>query len=77
MADYCEIVIRGYIDGRRATWFEDMTVTNRDTGEAVLSGRVSGDEEWSALLARVADMGMPLVSIKRRCAHEPSEPARR
>lgn len=66
MADYCEIVIRGYIDSRRATWFEDMVVTNQPTGEAVFSGRIGGDEEWSALLARVAALGFPLLSVKRR-----------
>jgi hypothetical protein len=71
MADYCEIVIRGYLDGRRATWFEDMTVTNQPTGEAVLSGRVGGEEDWSDLLARVVDLGFPLVSVKRRTCGEP------
>ncbi len=66
MADYCEIAVQGYIDSRRATWFEDMAVTNGANGEAVLSGRITDDEEWSALLERVVELGMPLVSIKRR-----------
>ncbi len=68
MADYYEIVVRGYVDTLRASWFEDLTVDNLPTGEAALRGRICDDEDWAALLGRVCEMGMPLLSVKRRAA---------
>ncbi len=68
MADHYEIVVRGYVDGLRASWFPDLAVDNLPTGEAVLHGTICDDEDWAALLWRVSEMGMPLLSVKRRAA---------
>ena len=35
-----EIRIKGHLDNRRAAWFEGLTLTRKDTGDTLLTGRV-------------------------------------
>ncbi len=70
MADYYEIVVRGYVDSLRASWFQDLSVDNLPSGEAVLRGTICDEEDWAALLWRVSEMGMPLLSVKRRTGRD-------
>jgi hypothetical protein len=61
--DY-EIRLRGLIDGRWSSWFDDMSVST-DDGETVLRGRVVDQAALHGVLARLRDLGLPLVSVLR------------
>jgi hypothetical protein len=57
-----EIRIQGYLDDRRAAWFEGLTVTLEENGCTLLTGRVD-QAALHGLLRKVRDLGMPLVSV--------------
>ena len=60
-----EIRIKGQIDKRWAAWFDGLTVTNTEDGETVLVGPVIDQTALHGLLAKVRDLNLPLVSVRR------------
>lgn len=65
-----EIRLKGRLDPRWATWFEDMTVTQADDGATVIRGQVIDQPALHGLLHKVRDLGLPLVSVVRLAADE-------
>ena len=74
-----EIRLKGHLQARWATWFDDMTVTNHDDGTTVIGGTVVDQAALHGLLHKVRDIGLPLVSVVRVPADEsptsPDDPA--
>jgi RimJ/RimL family protein N-acetyltransferase len=62
-ADRYEIRVRGRLDGRWAAWFDDMTLDTSEPEVTVLRGRVADQAALHGLLARLRDLGLPLVSV--------------
>lgn len=60
-----EIRIKGRIDKRWAAWFDGLTVTNTEDGETVLVGPVIDQTALHGLLAKVRDLNLPLLSVRR------------
>jgi hypothetical protein len=60
-----EIRLKGYLDGRWASWFEGMTITLDDNGETLLTGLVVDQAALHGVLRKVRDLGMPLISVMR------------
>jgi len=63
-----EIRLQGRLDRRWSTWFDGMTVTTRsDPAGAltILRGHVVDQAALHGLLARLRDIGLPLISIIR------------
>jgi len=61
-----EIRLTGHLDAHWANWFDGSTVSHESNGVTVISGYVPDQAALHGLLQRVRDLGMPLVSIKRR-----------
>ncbi len=60
-----EIRIKGHLDDRWADWFEGLTITLEDNGETLLTGLVVDQAALHGWLAKVRDLGMPLLSVSR------------
>ena len=60
-----EIRVKGVLDGRWSEWFDGMTVS-ASNDETTLSGPVADQAALHGLLARVRDLGVPLLSVRRR-----------
>ncbi|OGO18939.1 MAG: hypothetical protein A2144_13820 [Chloroflexi bacterium RBG_16_50_9] len=58
-----EIRIKGQIDRNWADWFGGLTITHTENGETVLTGPVRDQAALHGLLSRLADLGLPLVSV--------------
>lgn len=58
-----ELRVRGHLDAHWSAWFEGLAVIHQDDGTTVLRGQVSDQSELHGLLAKVRDLGVPLVSI--------------
>ena len=72
-----EIRLRGVLDERWSELFEGMTVSGDDaSGETTLSGPVADQAALHGLLARVRDLGLPLLSVRQRetdrAVHKPA-----
>ena len=55
--------MRGQIDAHWSEWFEDLTITHTDEGETILSGAIADQAALYGLLAKLRDLGLPLISV--------------
>jgi hypothetical protein len=60
-----EIRVKGVLDSRWSEWFDGMTVS-ASNDETMLSGPVADQAALHGLLARVRDLGVPLLSVRQR-----------
>ena len=61
-----EIRVKGLLEQRRTHWFEGMTIiANPDRQESIISGEVIDQAALHGLLARIRDLGLPLVALYR------------
>ena len=59
-----EISIRGRLDEHWSTWFEGITLNVSRPGLTVIWGQVADQAALHGLLARLRDLGTPLVSVR-------------
>lgn len=73
MADGCEfdkqrlyqIRVKGNLDKKWSDWFDGFTITPRASDETLLTGLVTDQCALHGLLAKILDLGLPLLSVKR------------
>ena len=63
MADYYNIRVRGHLDQSWSDWFEGLVISNESNGDAVLAGSIVDQAALHGLLARVRDLGLPLLAV--------------
>ena len=61
--EWYEIRLQGHLDERWSPWFDGMSVETEAGGVTVLRGRVADQAALHGLLARLRDLGVPLVSV--------------
>jgi hypothetical protein len=59
------IRVRGTLDSKWSDWFGGLTILPQPGGETLLTGQVADQAALHGLLARIRDMGLPLLSVKR------------
>jgi len=57
------IKIKGHLDVTLASWFEDLTVSNLEEGDALLSGPLPDQAALQGILKRISDLGLTLISV--------------
>lgn len=60
-----EIRVRGHIDARRARQLGGLTLTMLPEGETLLTGPIVDQAALHGILARIRDMGLPLLEVKQ------------
>jgi hypothetical protein len=60
-----EIRVEGILDGRWSAWFDGLRVTGDASGQTTIAGPVADQAALHGLLARVRDLGLPLLSVRR------------
>lgn len=63
MDSWYEIHLQGRLDPRWTAWFDGMTMTAGSDGSTVLRGPVTDQAALHGLLARLRDLGLPLLSV--------------
>ena len=58
-----EIRVKGQIDQHWSDWFDDLTVTHTEQNETVLTGPIVDQAALHGLLAKLRDLGLPIVSV--------------
>jgi hypothetical protein len=59
-----ELRVRGVLDSRWSGWFEGLEVTSDDR-ETIIAGPVADQAALHGLLAKVRDLGLELLSVRR------------
>lgn len=62
MAIYA-IRVKGHLAHHWSSWFADMAIANETNGEAVLTGSLADQSALHGILAKVRDLGLPLLSV--------------
>ena len=73
-----EIRFQGHLEHRWASFFDGLSLEPRPDGSTVLRGRVTDQAALHGVLARLRDLGLPLLSVTREPAdggpkHRPSD----
>lgn len=75
-SDY-EIRLKGHLDERWRESFSGLTFTHRvgadGTPQTILRGPVLDEAELHGLLARIRDIGVPLLEVRRSPATEATD----
>ena len=60
-----QIRIKGHLGPGWTDWFGGLAITLEDNGDTLLTGPVEDQAALHALLRKVRDLGMPLISVLR------------
>ena len=60
-----EIRIEDGLDEGWTAWFDGMQITNEPDGVTVITGTVTDQCALHGVLAKVRDLGLPLLSVQR------------
>ena len=61
-----EIRIDGHLDEHWSAWFGGLALSREADGTTTLHGPVTDQAELHGLLARIRDLGAPLLSVNTR-----------
>ena len=60
-----ELRVEGVLDQRWSGWFDGLEVSSQPGGVTVLAGPVADQAALHGLLAKVRDLNLPLLSVRR------------
>jgi len=63
---FYEIRVQGVVDPGWSQWLEALDIRSLDNGETVLSGPIRDQSALHGLLAKIRDLGLPLLGVERR-----------
>jgi hypothetical protein len=66
-----ELRLQGHLDSRWSSWLDGMDLTRHSDGTTVVRGPVVDQAALHGLLARIRDIGVPLLSVTRVEADQP------
>ena len=69
-----QIRISGQLGEQWNTWFEQMTLTQIDDGDSLITGPVIDQAALHGLLRKIRDLGLPLISVNRLQPGQLDEP---
>ncbi len=61
--DYA-ITVQGHLEAHWSAWFDDLTITNQPTGEAVLAGPLRDQAALHGVLVKLRDLGLALIAVQ-------------
>jgi len=68
-----QIRLKGHLSSQWATCFDGFTLTNCENGEAVLTGVITDQAALHGVLAKIRDLGLPLLSVNRLASREAND----
>jgi hypothetical protein len=60
-----EIRVEGILDARWSAWFDGLRISSDARGETTIAGPVRDQAALHGLLAKVRDLGLPLIAVRR------------
>jgi hypothetical protein len=58
-----EIRVQGVLDAGWSAWFDGLRISNEPSGMTVMAGPVTDQAALHGLLAKIRDLGLPLISL--------------
>jgi len=60
-----QIRVKGHLGQQWQGWFDGLTITNVEQGEAILSGPLPDQAALHGVLTKIRDLGLPLLEVHR------------
>jgi hypothetical protein len=60
-----QIRVKGNLDTKWSDWFDGLAVQPQANSETLLTGPVADQAALHGLLAKIRDLGLPLLCVKR------------
>ena len=60
-----EITVEGILEARWSAWFDGMQLASDAVGRTTITGPVADQAALHGLLAKVRDLGLPLLAVRR------------
>jgi hypothetical protein len=60
-----QIRVKGELDSKWADWFDGLAIAPQANNETLLTGLVADQCALHGLLAKIRDLGLPLLSVER------------
>ena len=60
-----QIRVKGHLGEQWRGWFDGLTITNLDQGEALLSGPLPDQAALHGVLTKIRDLGLPLLALSQ------------
>jgi hypothetical protein len=58
-----QITVKGHLDSQWSAWFDNMLISNEANGEAVLRGPLADQSALYGVLAKIRNLGLPLLAV--------------
>ena len=72
MSAVYQITVKGHLDSQWSAWFDNMMISHEANGEAVLRGSLPDQSALYGVLAKVRNLGLPLLAVTTVAADETS-----
>ena len=63
-----QIRVDGHLGDSWSPWLGDMAIRREEGGQTVLNGPLADEPALHGVLAKIRDLGLPLVELKRLAA---------
>jgi hypothetical protein len=63
--EFYEICVKGRLGPEWSAWFDGLSIDSHPSDETVLSGAVRDQAALHGILAKIRDLGLPLLSVHR------------
>ena len=60
-----QIRVKGHLGEQWQSWFDGLTITKLEQGEALLCGPLPDQAALHGVLAKIRDLGLPLLAVNR------------
>jgi hypothetical protein len=60
-----EIRVKGELDSCWSAWFEGLQLSSDELGQTLIAGPVTDQAALHGLLAKIRDLALPLISVRR------------
>ena len=70
---FYQIRVTGHLDDTWVDWFEGLTIFNQYDGDAILSGSIPDQTALHAILTRIYNIGLTLISVNRVPEHDEND----
>jgi hypothetical protein len=61
-----QIRIKGHLDNSWSEWLGGLEICPMENGETVLAGPIRDQSALHGLLAKIRDLGLPLIAVEQR-----------